>query len=109
MTSGDKVTLGLAFGESNVFRISRASAQKLLRVLFELSPNAVLTSIGQRGDELPNANAHASGLSVEVELPLAVRETELIAGARRVLRSGIDGHVGGSRTCIFDHLEGVDA
>ena len=46
---------------------------------FDLDPHRVLAAIGQRRDELPLARAHAGGLRVEVEVPLAAGETELVA------------------------------
>ncbi len=54
----------------------------------------MLAAIGQGGGDVPFARAHAGGLGVQIEVPLAAGQPELIPGRRGVRRRGVDGWIG---------------
>ncbi len=77
-------------------------------VLCQLNPDLVLASVGQYGNELPNAGAHACRLGIKVEQPLAVRKPKLISCGRGTLRRCINRRSRSGRVTIFDGLKGMN-
>jgi len=71
--SGAQRLLPPGFGEAAVLGLGQR-----LRLL-QLNPRPVLAAVGQRGSQLPDASGHAGGSRVQVEMPLTIGETELVA------------------------------
>ncbi len=79
------------------------------RKSLKLNPSCMLAAIGQCRGELPDPYAHACAFRVQVELPLAIFESELVACRRGILRCRVDWRAGGGRAAVFDRLQTMHA
>ena len=85
-----------------VLRVRRLTPRQSL---FYFDPGTVSAPVGEDRDQLPNAGRHSRGFGVQVELPFAVPDAELVSRCRRVLRSGIQRGSRRRRVAVLDRLQ----